>query len=192
MMPQRDPVTQRGRRRFHITERYLRLTALVSVILVIALIFTFRHRLPSPETVAYPAVFLLSFIGSASVVIPVPGILSVCSGGALLNPLFIGLVAGVAEAMGESTGYLAGYSGRGMLRNNRMYQRIQPWMQRRGWIAVLVFSAVPNPLFDLVGVAAGATHTPLWQFFGAAWIGKTVKSTAVAYVCALGYDIFLM
>ena len=190
MRPQRGPGTRRGWRRFHIPERYLRRLALVVAILIVALIFALRNRLPGPETVAYPAIFLLSLFGSASVVIPVPGILSVCSGGVLLNPLFVGLVAGIAEAAGEITGYLAGFSGRGMLRNNRMYQRIQPWMRRRGWIAIIVFASIPNPLFDVVGVAAGAVRMPLWQFLGAAWVGKTAKSVAVAYGCAFGYDVF--
>lgn len=189
-MSQHGPATRRGWRRIHIPERYLRRLALVAVVLVIVLVFVLRNRLRALETVAYPTIFFFSLLASASVVVPVPGILSVCSGGVLLNPFFVGLVAGTAEGLGEITGYLAGFSGRGVLRNSRAYQRIQPWMQRRGWVVVIVFAAVPNPLFDVVGLVAGAARIPVWQFLGAAWAGKTVKSVAVAYGCAFGYDFF--
>jgi uncharacterized membrane protein YdjX (TVP38/TMEM64 family) len=109
----------------------------------------------------------------------------------LLTPLIVGLVAGVAEAAGEITGYLAGFSGRGKLSTNRLYKRIQPWMQRRGWITVMVLATIPNPTFDVVGVAAGAAGMPLVRFLGAAWVGKTVKSTYVAYLCAFGLRSFV-
>lgn len=190
MKSQHGPATRLGWWRIHIPEHYLRWLALVAVVLIIAMVFVLRNRLRALETVAYPAIFLFSLFASASVVVPVPGILSVCSGGALLNPLFVGLVAGAAEGLGEITGYLAGFSGRGVLRKSRAYQRVQPWMRRRGWIVVIVFSAVPNPLFDIVGLAAGAAHIPVGQFLAAAWAGKTVKSVAVAYGCAFGYDFF--
>ncbi|MEE8443687.1 MAG: VTT domain-containing protein [Dehalococcoidia bacterium] len=192
MRSPKSSVTKRWEwRRFHVSERYLRIIALVAVVLIVTLVFVLRDQLPTAETIAYPAIFLISLFSSASVVIPVPGILSVCSGGAMLNPLFVGLVAGLAEGLGELTGYLAGFSGRGVLSSNRIYQRIQPWMQRRGWVVVLVFASIPNPLFDLVGLAAGAARIPVVKFLGAAWAGKTIKSTAVAYGCALGYDFFL-
>ena len=164
--------------------------ALAAVGLAIALAILFRGSLPDPESVAYPGVFILSFVSSASVLIPLPGIVAVCSGGVLLTPLFVGLVSGVGEALGETTGYLAGYSGRGIVEQNRRYQRIQPWMERRGWILLLLFSSIPNPLFDIVGVAAGVARVPVWQFYGSVWAGKTFKSTVVAYGCSLGYDLF--
>ncbi len=53
-------------------------------------------------------------------------------------------------------------------------------MGRRGWIVVLVVSAIPNPIFDIVRMIAGAMPMPLWQFFGAVWVGKTVRSVGVA------------
>ena len=101
--------------------RTLRILALAAVALVIALAFLFRDSLPDPESVAYPGLFLLSFVSSASVLIPLPGIVAVCSGGMLLTPLLVGLVAGVGETLGETTGYLAGYSGRGVVPWSRKF-----------------------------------------------------------------------
>ena len=170
--------------------RTLRILALAAVALVIALAFLFRDSLPDPESVAYPGLFLLSFVSSASVLVPLPGIVAVCSGGMLLTPLLVGLVAGVGETLGETTGYLAGYSGRGVVPWSRKFQRMRPWVERRGWIFLFLFSSVPNPFFDIVGLAAGVARIPLWQFYGSVLAGKTIKSTVIAYGCSLGYDFF--
>ena len=176
-----------------IPERYIRLLALAVVIAVFALAFALRDLLQvqAAEALGYPAVFLVSLIGNATVILPVPALLAVCSGGIVLVPVIVGLVAGIAMALGETTAYLAGFSGGNLARNNRVYRRVQPWMQRRGWIVVLLSASVPNPLFDIVAIAAGATRMPFWRFLGAAWAGKTVMGIYAAYLCAFGYDFFL-
>ena len=178
------------RRRLRPSQRTLRLLALAAALLVVALGVLFRESLPDPDAIGYAGVFVLSLVSSASVLIPLPGIVAVCSGGVLLTPVLVGLVSGVGEALGETTGYLAGYSGRGIVERGKRYQRIQPWMEKRGWIVLFVTSSIPNPLFDVVGVAAGVAQVPLWQFYGSVWAGKTIKSTYVAYLCSLGYDLF--
>lgn len=172
------------------SQRTLRFLALAAVLLAIVLAVLFRDKLPDPTTAAYPSLFIISFVSSASVFIPLPGIVAVCFGGTLLTPVLVGLVSGVAEALGETTGYLAGYGGRGIVEQGRWYRRIQPRVQRKAWIVLFIFSSIPNPLFDLVGLAAGAARVPLWQFYGSVWAGKTIKSTLVAYACSLGYDWF--
>ena len=176
--------------RLRFSQRALRIFALAVVLGVVALIVLLRDSLPDTEAIAYPGVFLLSMVSSAFVFIPIPGIVAVCTGGVLLMPLYVGLVAGVGEALGETTGYLAGYSGRGIAERDRRYRRIQPLMRRRGWLILLIFASIPNPLFDLVGVTAGAARIPLWQFYGAVWVGKSIKSTIVAYGCSHGYEFF--
>lgn len=191
-MNQPPPVTPRRRWWRRIPERYLRLIALVTVIAMTALAFLLLNvlRLSAKESLGYPAIFLVALLGNATVILPVPSILAVCSGGVALTPVLVGLVAGVGMALGEITGYLAGFSGSNLARNSSVYRRVQPWMHRRGWIAVLAFGMIPNPFFDIVGLAAGATRMPMWKFIAAAWVGKTVMATVTAYGCALGYDFF--
>ena len=67
------------------------------------------------DEVGYAGVWVFSFIGAASIFVPVPGLAAVCvaaSPAVGLNPLLIGVIAGSAEALGELTGYLAGLGGR--------------------------------------------------------------------------------
>ena len=185
-------ITPRLRWWRRIPERCLRLIALVAVIAVMALAFALLNelRLSTMESLGYPAIFLITLLGNATVILPVPSIVVVCSGGAALTPVLVGLVAGVGMALGEFTGYLAGFSGSELASKSRVYRRLQPWLHRRGWAVVLAFGMIPNPFFDIVGLAAGAARMPVWKFLSAAWAGKTVMAIVTAYGCALGYDFF--
>jgi membrane protein YqaA with SNARE-associated domain len=170
-------------------ERLLKALSIVLVLTLITAVILLSDRLPNYKSVGYVGVFVLSFVGSASILVPIPGIAAVCAGPGLIGlfPLWVGLLASVAESLGELTGYLIGFSGRGFAENNRFYPRIERWMQRRGGIALFVASSIPNPLFDLVGVAAGTLKYPVWRFLVAVWAGKLIKSTTIAYACFFGF-----
>jgi len=155
----------------------------LTVLVLVVVIFLFRERLLGIDVrnIAYVGVFALSLIGSASILVPVPGLVGVYWGGASLNPVVVGLLAGVAEAIGELSGYLLGFSGSGLVTRYPRYAMVEHWMRRRGGIVVFLMSVVPNPFFDLVGVAAGGSRFPVWRFLVAAWLGKTLKSLGIAY-----------
>ncbi|MBI4305062.1 MAG: VTT domain-containing protein, partial [Chloroflexi bacterium] len=103
-----------------------------------------------------------------------------------LHPAAIGLVAASAEALGEMTGYLAGVSGEAFVQRNRFYPRLKDWVLQRGGIVFFLMSAFPNPLFDLLGVAAGSVRYPIRKFLVLTFFGKAIKSTWVAYGCYFG------
>ena len=170
-------------------EKLLRAIVIVLVLTFILIVWLLRGRLPDPRTVGYLGVFILSFVSSASIVIPLPGIAAVCAGpGIGLFPLWVGLLASVAESLGELTGYLIGFSGRTAVGNRRFYPRIERWMHHRGWLVLFLASSIPNLLFDLVGIAAGTLRYPIWRFLMAVWAGKLIKSTTVAYACFYGFE----
>lgn len=144
----------------------------------------------------YLGVFLIPMIGSASFILPMPGLAVVAGGGAFLAPVFgvpawivVGLVAGLGETLGELTGYAAGYGGRAVLQERRFLRRVERWMQRQGSVVMFTMSALPNPLFDVAGVIAGVVRMPLWKFFAAVLLGKVLKSIYVAGGGALGLSV---
>jgi membrane protein YqaA with SNARE-associated domain len=47
-------------------------------------------------------------------------------------------------------------------------------LQKYGFITVLLFASIPNPLFDLAGIMCGHFKIPFRTFFGATFIGKAV------------------
>jgi len=156
----------------------------VFAIVITLVILAFRDELARFEHYGYPGVFLISLLGNATVILPAPSLAVVFGMGGVLNPLFVGLVAGVGEALGELTGYLAGYGGRAVIEDWQMYHRLEKWMQCHGLATIFVLSAIPNPIFDLAGIAAGALRFPLERFLLSCWVGKTIKTTAFAFMGA--------
>ncbi|MBI4336644.1 MAG: hypothetical protein HY683_02290 [Chloroflexi bacterium] len=184
------PDRQRAHRR---REHALRVLAIAVVVLAVITVVVFRRSLLDLQGVTYPGVFLLSLIGSASIVVPVPGLASVCAGAPLLqlNPVVIAIVAGAGEALGELTGYLAGFSGRALVERYPLYRRLAGWTERRGGFVLFAFSVIPNPLFDIVGIAGGSLRYPLHLFLLIVFLGKALKDLGIAYGCLLGLEAFL-
>ncbi|KAJ2380925.1 hypothetical protein GGI23_007694 [Coemansia sp. RSA 2559] len=62
-------------------------------------------------------------------------------------------------------------------------------LMRFGFAGILVFAAIPNPLFDLAGITCGHFKVPFWTFFGATFIGKSIfKSSIQAAVVVTAFS----
>ncbi len=178
---------QAGRRPLLSRKLYLRILAVLIVVSVTATIFVFRDRVANLEAYGYLGAFLISLITSATIILPVPGIAVIFALGATHDPVLIGLASGAGSALGEVTGYMAGYSGQAIVENNKTYMRLVEWMRRRGSIAILLFSFVPNPFFDLAGAAAGMLRFPLWKFLLLCFLGKSPRNMLVALAGAWAF-----
>lgn len=163
---------------------FLPLSLIVSLIIIVN-----RDRLQQVAAYGYPGVFLVSLLGNATIILPAPSLAVVFAMGAVLNPLLVGLVAGAGEALGELTGFMAGYGGQVVVERYDIYHRFHRYMERYGLIAIFVLSVIPNPFFDMAGLAAGALRFPVWQFLVSCWAGKTIKTVAVAYLGASSVSI---
>ena len=172
------------------TSTPFRVLVILAVLGISVAIFVFRDQLVQLEALGYGGVFLVSLLGSATIILPAPSLAIVFAMGSGLNPLLVGLVAGVGEALGELTGYAAGFAGRAVIEDYQMYQRMVGWMERRGGITIFALSAIPNPFFDLAGIAAGTLRYPVWRFLLFCWLGKTLKTTLVALAGA--YSVTLI
>lgn len=170
-----------------------RLTAarILSLTLVIAItiyIYSIRDQAETLQAYGYPGIFLLSILANATVLLPAPGIALTFSFGAVFHPLWVAVAAGLGAALGELTGYAAGFSGRGLVEGSKTYARIESWTERYGSLTILVMAFIPNPFFDIAGAAAGALGLPLAQFLLWASIGKILKMLMFAYAGATSID----
>jgi uncharacterized membrane protein YdjX (TVP38/TMEM64 family) len=175
--------------------KWLPVVQSVGVILLSAAItlaiLAWHDRIKGLGQYGYLGVFLISLMGNATVVLPAPSLAAVFAIGSVLNPVLVGLAAGVGEALGELTGFLAGYGGRAVVEDRAAFQRLERWVGRYGLIVIFVLSVIPNPLFDLAGIAAGMLRFPLWQFLLSCWAGKTLKTMAFALAGAQSADFLL-
>ncbi|HJP27365.1 MAG TPA: hypothetical protein QF694_00955, partial [Dehalococcoidia bacterium] len=124
------------------------------------------------QNAGYWGAFLVNLVGSAAVVIPVPGLAAVCAGAAAglgLNYAGLAVAGATGSALGEATGYLAGFGSQGVVQKSRYYARIHDWVVRRGGFALFILAVVPNPLFDFGGIAAGSICYPISRFLLWVW-----------------------
>lgn len=130
----------------------------------------------------YLGIFLVSFVGNATIILPLPSIVVVFFAGAFLNPWLVGLLAGLGSALGELTGYILGRGGRKVIEKKKSHwlQRTKHWVKKRGIFPVLVFFAATPLPDDIVGVLAGLLKYDWRKFLLAAFIGKTILSLTVA------------
>ena len=162
-------------------QKIIRILIFVLVVGLTIYLVLIRDRIADLEGYGYPGIFLFSLLANASLVIPLPGVILTSAMGAVFNPFWVAMAAGSGAALGEISGYLAGFSGRGLASRAGWYPRVEGWMRRYGIWAVLLLSFVPNPAFDIAGIVAGAMRMPLWKFLLFCWIGKILKMLVFAY-----------
>jgi uncharacterized membrane protein YdjX (TVP38/TMEM64 family) len=167
-----------------------RILALLFVIAISVFIYSVRDQAEQLAVYGYPGIFLLSFLAYATVLLPAPGVAVVFTMGAVFNPVIVALAAGGGAALGELTGYLAGYSSQGIVERGRIYDRLEGWMRKNGPLTILLLSALPNPFFDLAGAAAGVLKMPVRKFLLWCWLGETVKMLLFASIGSLSIKRF--
>lgn len=167
-----------------------RILAVIAVIGISVYIFSIRARVDGFAAYGYPGIFLVALLSNATVLLPAPGIAIVFAMGSVFHPLGVALAAGAGGAFGELSGYLAGFGGQAVVEDTAAYARVQPKVQKWGGWAVLVLAAIPNPFFDLAGVAAGASKMPVWKFLLFCWIGQIIKMAMFAYAGAASLNWF--
>jgi membrane protein YqaA with SNARE-associated domain len=179
------------RRRLCARRRDLVVVMVLLIVLSSLLVYAFHRRLMRLRRLGYLGLAIMSFLGGATVVLlPIPSLATTFAMGAVLNPWAVGFVASTAETLGTMSGFLLGT---GVRRATRIYPesgptqkhtfplRLRSWMERHGLWAVFVFSTIPSPALDIVGVTAGALRLDLWKFLVVCWLGKTIKTLAVAW-----------
>lgn len=166
----------------------LRIVALVAVIGITYYIFSIRDQVKEFTQYGYPGIFLISLLANATILVPAPGAAIVYAMGAVFHPIGVGIAAGTGGALGELSGYLAGFSGQAVIERTHIYERTKPWIDKYGGWAILFLSAIPNPFFDAAGIAAGIAKMPLKTFLFFVWIGQLIKMTIFAYAGRLSLD----
>jgi len=166
----------------------LRLLALIVVVGITVFIYSIRDRVGEFAAYGYPGIFMIALLANATVFLPAPGVAVVFAMGSIFHPLGVAVAAGTGGALGELSGYLAGFSGQAVVERSDAYNRILPFIQKYGAWAILVLSAIPNPLFDIAGVAAGVTKIPLWRFLLFCWVGQLIKMAIFSYAGMYSVD----
>jgi membrane protein YqaA with SNARE-associated domain len=134
---------------------------------------------------AYLVVFGVTLLSNAAILVPVYIHVSIMMAAAQYwNPALIALAASVAGALGEMTGYYAGYWGKRIahLENAPGYDRLVGWMKRYGPWGIFLISVQPVLPVDIAGLLAGASKLPVWKFLVPCWAAKFIKYLVACYL----------
>ncbi len=151
------------------------------------------------DTFGYVGVFLGSLIGSASILLPVPSFLFVILAGKLLNPFFVGILAGLGAAIGELTAYgvalgilkLKKQRKKKIKKERNLLQSLHKWFKGRwGPVIIFIFAITPLP-DDIIGLYCGAIRYDIKKFFIATLIGKVLLGLMLAYAGLYGIDFII-
>lgn len=141
---------------------------------------------------AYPGAFLLTFIANAAVVVPVPYVpilahIAQTAGSTVL----VVLLAASGSALGECVAFAVGRVEKDLFEGHGWFERLRRFFAhpRRAAIALFLFAAPLNPVFDVGGAVAGAVGVPFRTFFAAVFLGRIVRFTILAYI-AINFDFF--
>ena len=163
---------------------------LVLVFAITLLLILNRDKVQAFGHYGYPGIFLVSVLSNATLIFPIPGVVFTSAMGAVFNPFWVAVAAGCGAAIGELTGYLAGYSGQIILNRREFYDRMVELMRKYGDVVVLVLAVIPNPIFDLAGMAAGMLKLPVGRFLLWCSIGKIIKMLVFSYTGASILKLF--
>ena len=209
---------QRIQHRKKIDRRLVLAATILLTALSVMVIIYFWDEIENARRYGYWGALFISVLGGITIV-PAPSFLVIFTLGHVLDPLRIGAISGIGEAVGGITVYLTGAGGKNIWSRfyskdqfvydevNASFQRITPqpkgfrakyqqfyhWvekqMQRRGSIAIFASAAVIMGPYYPVGLAAGSLRIGLKKFFLLSWAGKTVKGMAVAFAGYFGLQV---
>jgi membrane protein DedA with SNARE-associated domain len=130
----------------------------------------------------YFGVFLISFIGTVAIIIPVPYTLIILLlGMENWDPVLLTISGGLGSATGEFAGYLLGYYGRRIISTER--QRKMDYLLKLfgKWspVAIFVFALTPLP-DDLLFIPLGILRYSPFRAFIPALMGKLLMCYLLA------------
>ena len=157
---------------------------LILAVAITVVVFLLRDRLQNVKEYGYAGLFLISILGNATIVLPVPTLVTAFVGGGVFNPILVGVISAAGATIGELTGYLAGMGGQAIIDNRELHERFERWMDRYGLFALFFLAAIPNPFFDVAGIIAGMSGIPVATYMLVVWAGKIVKFILIAYLGA--------
>ena len=162
----------------------------IALVMALAFGLFFTGRLDFGNA-GYLGAFAANLIASAAIVLPAPGLLAVCAAAAEElgnNPFLLAVSGAVGSALGETTAWLAGFSEHKLVERFKWYPKIHDWMERGGGLTIFIASAIPNPLFDFAGIAAGALGYSYRKFILYTTLGRSVRYVGTVYLCRAGID----
>ncbi|HEY9075531.1 MAG TPA: VTT domain-containing protein [Anaerolineaceae bacterium] len=155
-------------------------TLLFVIVLTVFLILN-RDQVKHFGQYGYPGVFIVALLTNATVILPMPTLILTGAMATIFNPFWVAIVTAAGASIGELTGYLAGFSGRGVVENKGIYLKLEQWIKKYGDLTIFILAFLPLPFMDMAGITAGVLKMPVYRYLFWCFLGKALKMLLVAY-----------
>jgi membrane protein DedA with SNARE-associated domain len=150
----------------------------------------------------YVGGFIISALGSATIIVPVPmlavqfalgGVLKPLLGPDALGPVFVGVICSLGETLGALSIYITGVGGSAPFSGpksgvwKRMSDKISSLIERRGELTLFLLSAIMNPFFYPASIVMGASRFGIKRYALITFAGKLIKCSMIAYAGYFGF-----
>jgi len=131
----------------------------------------------------YFGIFIVSIIGTATILFPFPVDIIIFTSSGFFNPLLIGIIAGIGSAIGELTSYYIGRAGRKFviikIKEGERFSKAEKLLNKYGFWTIPLFAFTPLPM-DIIGLICGNIKYSVKKFFIGLLIGKIPRSLIFA------------
>lgn len=124
------------------------------VVLFMAVAFLYKEEIEDLATTGYLGEFIACFQQRQRYCCQHQRFLVVIQYAQILNPLLVVLVGGFGMALGEMGGYVLGRSGNAIIQVDTT-GKVFLLFRKHPKTMVFLFSLIPFPVFDVVGIGAG-------------------------------------
>jgi membrane protein DedA with SNARE-associated domain len=147
-------------------------------------LFSVDDLFPFGTELGYLGIFLISFVGSLVVFVPVPyfPVILAAALSSKFDPHLISIVSALGTVIAKTIIFFASYYGRNMLSTSTKKRMLplQRLVSRYGWPSAFVASATPIP-DDIVYIPLGLARYSPWKFSLSTFAGKVVMNEAVVW-----------
>jgi len=145
------------------------------------------------KSLGYLGAFLSGFLGSSSFFIAIfPSFIVVPLLATQLNPVAVGLLAGIGAGLGQYWHYYVGQAGRAAL-PEKYKKSVEKWKLRfvkYGVIIIFLFAVTPFTPDDIIWIPLGLMKYPRLKAFLPALAGKIILNLIYAFAGYYGLGIF--
>jgi membrane protein YqaA with SNARE-associated domain len=167
---------------------FLGIFGIVATVLMAVAIVYFGESLRALKGLGYVGAFIISILGGATIIIPVPMLAVVFAlGGVMHHTWLVGIASALGELVGALTIYMTGHGAGRVLSSSKhgkiqsAYERLLGLMERRGPLTLFIVASVVNPFFYPTALAAGALRFGLKRYIPIVLAGKIIKAMTVVY-----------
>jgi uncharacterized membrane protein YdjX (TVP38/TMEM64 family) len=164
----------------------------ITILMAVAVIY-YGEAIQGLKAYGYVGAFIISILGGATIIIPVPMLAVVFAlGGVMEYTWLVGISAALGELIGALTIYMTGHGAGRALSNSKhgriqsAYERMLGLMEKRGHLVLFIVASVVNPFFYPAALAAGALRFGLRKYIAIVLAGKIIKCMTVVYAGYFG------